>query len=71
MGEKAMSRLWACLLVAAALAALARPASAQVENNRVAQDLKRLTIEELADVDITSASRRVAGRTPASPAWVW
>ena len=32
---------------------------AQTTSDVVAQDLKRLTIEELAEVDVTSVSRRV------------
>src|SRR5687768_3157480 len=33
--------------------------SAQTETTTTAQDLKRLTIEELAEVDVTSVSRRI------------
>ena len=51
-----MIRLAACLLAAAAFV---EDAAAQVEERRVAQDLKRLTIEELAELDITTFSRRV------------
>jgi iron complex outermembrane receptor protein len=44
-------------------------ASAQVEVERLTQDLKRLTLEELAEVDITTASRRVE-RLSVTPAAV-
>ena len=33
--------------------------SAQEPESRIAQDLKRLTIEELTQLDVTTASRRV------------
>jgi iron complex outermembrane receptor protein len=39
-------------------ASLMAPAGARAEQQTLAQDLKRLTIEELAEIDITSASRR-------------
>lgn len=44
-----------CLLLVASVPAAA---VAQVDNDRIAQDLKRLTLEQLAEVDVTTVSRR-------------
>ncbi len=44
-----------CLLVVALLPA---SALAQADDNRIAQDLKRLTLEQLGEVDVTTVSRR-------------
>lgn len=64
-----MTRIGVCLLLVLMSAARA---SAQSDVARLAQDLKRLTIEELAEVDITTASRRVErlSNTPAAVAIV-
>src|SRR5688572_13074540 len=61
-----MTRTGVCLVLV--LMSVAR-ASAQPDVARLAQDLKRLTIEELAEVDITTASRR-AERLSDTPAAV-
>jgi iron complex outermembrane receptor protein len=64
-----MTRIGVCLLLVLMSAA---HASAQSDVAHLAQDLKRLTIEELAEVDITTASRRVErlSDTPAAVAIV-
>lgn len=51
-----MRQIAVCVLIVASCAA---GLSAQTQDNQMAQTLKRMTLEQLAEVDITTVSRRV------------